>query len=181
MDDVDDNKRLFVTSQTRFIVGEIVSGATSNASGTLQTYRPNPVSSIQQLLNYTNVDATLYNFLDKFRDSFLEGIVDNVDAGVDKRKLVKNIRDLYLAKGTKKGHELFFRLLLNQEPRISFPTDNMIRVSDGKWTTRNIMRVNLVNGVPSELIGQPVSGDTSGATAIVVSSITFREEQTEHY
>ena len=58
VDDVDDNKRLFVTSQTRFIIGEIVSGATSNASGTIQTYRPNPVSSIQQLLNYSNVDAT---------------------------------------------------------------------------------------------------------------------------
>ena len=64
VDDVDDNKRLFVTSQTRFIIGEILSGATSNASGTLETYRPNPVSSIQQLLNYSNVDATLYSFLD---------------------------------------------------------------------------------------------------------------------
>ena len=104
VDDVDDGKRLFVTSQTRFIIGEILSGATSNASGTLETYRPNPVSSIQQLLNYSNVDSTLYSFLDKFRDSFLEGIVDNVNTGVDKRKLVKNIRDLYLAKGTKKGH-----------------------------------------------------------------------------
>ena len=175
VDDVDNNKRLFVTSQTQFIIGEIVSGSSSNSSGTLQTYRTNPVSSIQQLLNYSNVDATLYTFLDKFRDSFLEGIVDNVDAGVDKRKLVKNIRDLYLAKGTKKGHELFFRLLLNEEPRITFPTENMIRVSDGKWTTRNIMRVNLVTGVPSELIGQTITGQTSGATAIVVSSITFRE------
>ena len=179
VDDVDDNKRLFVTSQTRFIIGEVVSGSSSNSSGTLQTYRPNPVSSIQQLLNYSNVDATLYTFLDKFRDSFLEGIVDNVDAGVDKRKLIKNIRDLYLAKGTKKGHELFFRLLLNEEPRITFPTENMIRVSDGKWTVRNIMRVNLVNGTPSELIGQSVRGDTSGATAIIVSSITFREAQTD--
>ena len=175
VDDVDNNKRLFVTSQTQFIIGEIVSGSSSNSSGTLQTYRTNPVSSIQHLLNYSNVDATLYTFLDKFRDSFLEGIVDNVDAGVDKRKLVKNIRDLYLAKGTKKGHELFFRLLLNEEPRITFPTENMIRVSDGKWTTRNIMRVNLVTGVPSELIGQTITGQTSGATAIVVSSITFRE------
>ena len=179
VDDVDNNKRLFVSSQTRFIIGEVVSGSSSNSSGTLQTYRPNPVSSIQQLLNYTNVDATLYTFLDKFRDSFLEGIVDNVDAGVDKRKLIKNIRDLYLAKGTKKGHELFFRLLLNEEPRITFPTENMIRVSDGKWTVRNIMRVNLVNGTPSELIGQSVRGDTSGATAIIVSSITFREAQTD--
>jgi len=179
VDDVDDNKRLFVTSQTRFIVGEIVSGATSNASGTLEKYRPNPISSVQQLLNYSNVDSTLYSFLDKFRDSFLEGIVDNVDSGVDKRKLVKNIRDLYLSKGTKKGHELFFRYLLNEEPIVSFPTENMLRVSDGKWTTRNLMRVNSVTGFPSELIGQTVTGDTSGATAIVVSSITFREAQTD--
>ena len=126
VDDVDDGKRLFVTSQTRFIIGEILSGATSNASGTLETYRPNPVSSIQQLLNYSNVDATLYSFLDKFRDSFLEGIVDNVSTGVDKRKLVKNIRDLYLAKGTKKGHELFFRLLLNETPQVL----SLIHISD---------------------------------------------------
>ena len=66
VDDVDNNKRLFVSSQTRFIVGEMVSGATSNASGTLETYRPNPISSVQQLLNYSNVDSTLYSFLDKF-------------------------------------------------------------------------------------------------------------------
>ena len=32
---------------------------------------------------------------------------------------------------------------------ISFPTDNMLRVSDGKWTTRNLMRVNSVTGFPS--------------------------------
>jgi len=179
VDDVDDNKRLFVTSQTRFIIGEIVSGGTSNASGTLETYRPNPVSSVQQLLNYSNVDSTLYTFLDNFRDSFLEGVVDNLDVGVDKRKLIKNIRDLYLAKGTKKGHELFFRLLLNEEPVVSFPNESMLRVSDGKWTTRNLMRINAVNGLPNELIGQSVRGDTSGATAIVVSSITFREAQTD--
>ena len=179
VDDVDNNKRLFVTSQTRFIIGEIVSGATSNASGTLETYRPNPVSSIQQLLNYSNVDSTLYTFLDNFRDSFLEGVVDNLDVGVDKRKLIKNIRDLYLSKGTKKGHELFFRLLLNEEPVVSFPNESMLRVSDGKWTTRNLMRVNAVNGLPNELIGKSVRGDTSGATAIVVSSITFREAQTD--
>ena len=80
---------------------------TSNSSGTIQTYRPNPVSSIQQLLNYTNVDSTLFKFLDNFRDAFLEGIVDNLADGVDKRKLVKNIRDLYVSKGTKKDMNYF--------------------------------------------------------------------------
>mgnify|MGYP003300066741 CR=1 FL=1 len=175
VDDVDDNKRLFVTSQNQFILGENVSGGTSNSSGTIQTYRPNPVSSIQQLLNYTNVDSTIFKFLDNFRDAFLEGIVDNVADGVDKRKLIKNIRDLYIAKGTKKGHELFFRLLLNEKPVIQYPTDSMLRVSDGLWSVRDIMRVKPGNGSATELIGQTITGQTSFATAIVVSSVSFRE------
>ena len=175
VDDVDDNKRLFVTSQNQFILGENVSGGTSNSSGTIQTYRPNPVSSIQQLLNFTNVDSTIFKFLDNFRDAFLEGIVDNVADGVNKRKLIKNIRDLYIAKGTKKGHELFFRLLLNEKPVIQYPTDSMLRVSDGLWSVRDIMRVKPGNGSATELIGQTITGQTSFATAIVVSSVSFRE------
>ena len=177
VDDVDNNKRLFITSQTRFILGETVNGSESNSSGTIQTYKPNPVSSIQQLLNYTNVDSTLYQFLDNFRDAFLEGIIDNLDTGVDKRKLVKNIRDLYLSKGTKKGHELFFRLLLNETPTVQFPSDNVLRVSDGQWTIRKIIRVKVINGIASELVGQKLVGQSSQATGIVASTITFREAQ----
>ena len=175
VDDVDDNKRLFVTSQTQFIIGETVVGLSSNSSGTLESYKPNPVSSIQQLLNYANVDSTIFTFLDKFRDSFLEGIVDNVNTGVDKRKLIKNIRDLYISKGTRKGHELFFRLLLNEEPTIKYPTEQMLRLSDGKWTTKTIIRAEPVEGDASELVGQVITGIESGSTAIVTSSISFRE------
>ena len=175
VDDVDDNKRLFVTSQNQFILGENVSGGTSNSSGTIQTYRPNPVSSIQQLLNYTNVDSTIFQFLDNFRDAFLEGVVDNLADGVDKRKLIKNIRDLYISKGTKKGHELFFRLLLNEEPILQYPTDQMLRVSDGLWSVRDIMRVKPGNGSATELVGQTITGQSSFATAIVTASVSFRE------
>ena len=177
VDDVDNNKRLFVTSQNQFILGETVSSPTptGTASGTILTYRPNPVSSIQQLLNYSNVDSTIFKFLDNFRDAFLEGVVDNLADGVDKRKLIKNIRDLYISKGTKKGHELFFRLLLNEDAVIDYPTDQMFRISDGKWSVRNIMRVKPVNGSTTELIGQTITGQSSFATAIVVSSVSFRE------
>ena len=181
VDDVDNNKRLLVTSQNQFILGENVSGGTSNSSGTIQTYRPNPVSSIQQLLNFTNVDSTIFKFLDNFRDAFLEGIVDNVADGVNKRKLIKNIRDLYIAKGTKKGHELFFRLLLNEEPTISFPNEQMIRLSDGNWTRKKIMRVLSNSGNPAELIGQVIIGQTTTSTAIPVSVVTFRESGTTVY
>ena len=46
VDDVDDGARLFISSQNRFIVGETVTGATSNSSGTISTY----TNQIQYLL-----------------------------------------------------------------------------------------------------------------------------------
>ena len=121
VDDVDDNKRLFISSQNQFILGETVNGSVSNSSGTIQTYKANPVQNIQQLLELSNVDSTIFKFLDNFRDAFLDGMVDNLAVGVDKRKLTKNIRDLYISKGTRKGHELFFRLLFNDDATISYP------------------------------------------------------------
>ena len=56
VDDVDDNKRLFISAQSQFIIGETVTGSLSNSSGTVLTYRGNPVQNIQQLLEYANVD-----------------------------------------------------------------------------------------------------------------------------
>ena len=179
VDDVDDNKRLFISSQTQFIIGETVNGSVSNSSGTIQTYRANPVQNIQQLLEFANVDATIFKFLDNFRDAFLDGVVDNLDTGVDKRKLIKSIRDLYVSKGTRKGHELFFRLLFNDDAVISYPNENMLRASDGVWTSRTIMRVQETAGNVEELIGQTVTGQTSGAVAIPVSTIGIREAFTD--
>ena len=179
VDDIDDNKRLFVSAQSQFVIGELVTGSQSGANATVQTYRANPVQNIQQLLEYANVDATIDKFLDNFRDAFLDGIVDNLTDGVNKRKLIKNIRDLYISKGTRKGHELFFRLLFNDDAVISYPNENMLRNSDGIWTTRRIMRVQVTAGDVSELIGQIVTGQTSTATAIPVSTIGVREAFTD--
>ena len=179
VDDVDDGKRLFVSAQSQFIIGELITGSQSGANATVQDYRANPVQNIQQLLEYANVDATIDKFLDNFRDAFLDGIVDNLTDGVNKRKLIKSIRDLYISKGTRKGHELFFRLLFNDDAVISYPNEQMLRNSDGVWTTRRIMRVSVTAGDVSELIGQVVTGQSSLATAIPVSTIGVREAFTD--
>ena len=179
VDDVDDNKRLFISAQSQFVLGELVTGSQSGANGTIQDYRANPVQNIQQLLEYANVDSTINKFLDNFRDSFLDGVVDNLTDGVDKRKLTKNIRDLYVSKGTKKGHELFFRLLFNDDAVISYPNENMLRNSDGLWTTKRIIRAQVTAGDISELIGQTITGQTSTATAVPVSTIGVREAFTD--
>src|SRR5210317_493140 len=176
VDDFDDNKRLFITSQQRFQTGETVTGNTSGATTTVASYRANPVQNIQQLLAYADVDNTVYDFLDKFRDSFMDSLPNTLADGLAKRKLIKNIKDMYAAKGTRDGHKLFFRILFNEEATIIYPRDNMLRVSDGQWSTDRVIRV-IQTGTSdfTKAIGQRLTGSTSGATALIATVVKFRE------
>jgi len=179
VDDFDDNNRLFITSQQRFETGENVVGQTSGAIAPVASYRANPVQNIQQLLAYADVDNTVYSFLDKFRDSFMEALPNTLADGLAKRKLIKNIKDMYAAKGTADGHKLFFRILLNEEATIIYPRDNLLRPSDGQWSTDRIMRV-VESGTAdfTNAVGQIITGATSGATALISTVVKFREGAT---
>jgi hypothetical protein len=179
VDDFDSNNRLFITSQQKFITGEQVRGQTSGGVATVLSYRPNPVQNIQQLLEFADVDNTVYDFLDTFKESFMESLPNTLAEGLEKRKLLKNIKDLYTAKGTRDGHKLFFRILFNEEPVIAYPRDNIFRPSDGQWSTDKIIRV-VENGTSnfSNSIGERLTGGTSGATALIGTVIKFREGAT---
>ena len=59
---------------------------------------------------------------------------------LDKRKLIKNIKSVYRAKGTQRGHEVFFRFLFNEDSETLYPRENILRVSDGKFDTTKILR-----------------------------------------
>ena len=176
VDDFDDSNRIFITSQQKFITGETITGNTSGATTTMVSYRANPVQNIQQLLAYADVDNTVYAFLDKFRDSFMESLPNTLADGIAKRKLIKNIRDMYSAKGTRDGHKLFFRILFDEEAVITYPRDNMLRVSDGRWSTDKVIRVSETGTSDfNKAIGQRMVGATSGATALIATIIKFRE------
>lgn len=179
VDDFDDGNRLFITSQQRFETGETVTGNTSGATSTVTSYRANPVQNIQQLLAYADVDNTVFSFLDKFRDSFMEALPNTVADGLSKRKLVKNIKDMYAAKGTEDGHKLFFRILFDEEAEIIYPRDSLFRPSDGQWSTDKVIRI-VEDGTSdfNKSIGETITGATSEATAVLASVIKFREGAT---
>jgi len=174
-----DNDRLFISSQNKFIKGETVLGLTSNASATINSYRPNPVNNIQELLNFRDPDNTISDFLGNFLSEFLQTIPQSVNEQVDKRKLIKNIKSLYEAKGTKAGHEIFFRLLFDEVSETFYPREQMLRVSDGKFTTDTVLRAIATSGDTRNLIGRTITGDTSDATAIVENVTTFLIGTTE--
>jgi hypothetical protein len=143
VEDIQAGSRLFISSQSSFIIGETITGATSNATGVISNYTANPVQNIQQLMEYADVDDTVDQFFNEFKEAFLKTIPKKLTAGVNERNLLKNIKDLYRSKGTRKGHELFFRILLNEDPILYYPKQDMLRVSDGNWSEDSILRVSL--------------------------------------
>ena len=169
-----DNNRLFISAQDKFIDGESIVGASSNATAIINNYKPNPVNNIQDLLNFRDPDKVISNFLTKFRNEFLNTLPETLSNGVDKRKLIKNVKSLYRAKGTNRGHELFFRLLFGLESETIYPREQVLRVSDGKWDTKKILRVIATTGDTANLIGRSIEGETSEATAIVENVFKFQ-------
>jgi len=167
------NNRLFIVAQDKFILGETILGLSSSASAIINNYRPNPVNNIQELLNFRDPDKAISNFLTQFRNEFLTTLPENLNTSVNKRNLIKNIKSLYQTKGTKVGHETFFRLLFNEVSQTFYPREQILRVSDGKFTTNKVLRVINPTGNTSELVGRTITGTISNATAIVESVTIF--------
>ena len=173
------NNRLFISAQDKFVQDEVIIGATSTARATISNYRPNPVNNIQDLLNFRDPDKAISNFLTKFRNEFLNTLPEVLDTNVDKRKLIKNIKSVYRAKGTARGHEVFFRFLFNLDSEIFYPREQMLRVSDGQFDTKKIIRAIATVGDTSNLIGRTITGQTSGATAAVENVFKFQIAENE--
>mgnify|MGYP001260278455 CR=1 FL=1 len=179
VDDYDNAKKIYITSQQRFNIGEKVTGQTSGASAVVTDYKANPIQNIQQLLAYADVDNTVFKFLDKFKESILRSIPETIAEDIDQRNLIKNIKDLYEAKGTEDGHRLFFRILFDEESEFLYPRESMLKTSDGQWSDDFVMRVvEIGTSNFNELIGQTITGQTSGATAIVSSLVKFKSGTT---
>jgi len=168
------NNRLFISAQDKFIQDEVIIGATSTARAIISNYRPNPVNNIQDLLNFRDPDKAISNFLTKFRNEFLNTLPENLDANVSKRKLIKNIKSVYRAKGTQRGHEVFFRFLFNLDSETFYPREQMLRVSDGQFDTKKVLRAISTVGDTSDLIGRTITGLTSSATAIIENVFKFQ-------
>ena len=145
VEDINANSRLFITSSNAFLIGEKVTGSISGATGLISKYRANPVENVSNLMSYADVDDTVDTFFDRFKEAFMKTIPRSLATGIDQRNILKNIKDLYRAKGTRKGHEIFFRMLLDENIELFYPNQNMLRVSDGNWANDFVIRAVQVN------------------------------------
>ena len=85
------------------------------------------------LLNYSDVDKTIDQFISSFRNTYLKNFPITLAQDVDFSQLVKNIKDFYRLKGTEASFKFLMKVLFNSNSEFIYPKENIIRVSDGRY------------------------------------------------
>ena len=125
------------------------------------------------LLNYEknfDINRTLDTFLPKFKNQYAQNFP--LTAQIDDRRLIKFIKQFYEAKGSEKAIELLFRILYNERTEIFYPSEQVLRASDGIW----IEDITLKLAVDTSITANPF--DLGSRTAKItyyenISSVTY--------
>lgn len=112
-----------------------------------RTERGGQIVSPMVLQDVIDVDRSLNDFISQFKKEYLfdfpEQLAVSKETGnpVDVRKLIKNIKAFYRAKGTEKSYEFLFRILYDTGVEFYYPKRDILRVSDGKWLQKTSIKV----------------------------------------
>lgn len=117
--------------------------------------------------NLRDIDKTIDGFVDFLIKEILN--VEHPQVAVDKRLFLKHLQDLFSSKGTEKSFRLFFRMFYDTDIEVIYPSENILRASDGIWTEDFIITADRVSGDISNLPSSIIIGQTSGAYAGVES------------
>ena len=99
---------------------------------------------VQNAKEYGDIDRTLDSFVNYFIANYAQDIGYN--ALVNKRLLIKRIKDLYEAKGSDLSFKILFKLLYDTLVESNHPYDNVLIASDGTWDQRVSLRVEMTSG-----------------------------------
>ena len=128
-----------------------------------------PYEIISNLDNYFNVDKTVDDYLKYFKNQFGKDVPEVVFANANKPQVLKKLRDFYRSKGSEKSFQFLFRLLYKEEIEFYYPGSDMLRVSDGKYSSDKILRCVDTSGtaVVAGVLGKTITGATSTANGVV--------------
>ena len=138
--------------------------------------------SPMKLGSVIDVDKTLDMFIHSFKQEYLLNFPEklasnNENTPTDERKLIKNIKAFYAAKGTEKTYEFLFRILYDTNIEFYYPKKDILRLSDGKWIAKKSIKTTMTSGkllyssAGKNIIQRNTSGEViASARVIDVSS-----------
>lgn len=138
----------------------------------MESYR-NVLHDTHRITQYQDIDESIDEFTEQFFKEFLVQIPRTII--VDKKILLKNIKQFYRAKGTEKSYKLFFRMLYNASVSFYYPRVDILKASDGKWVQNKTIKIRLKSGSIKSLEGSRIIGIDSGSTAYVERIFVIQE------
>ena len=119
-----------------------------------------------------DINRTLDIFVPSFANQYLKDFP--ADSSIDQRTLIKFIRQFYEAKGSEKSIELLFRMFYGSEVEVIYPSEQILRASDGIWTKDTVIRIALEEQTtdPFELSGKLAKIYTHKTTGSVTYQVT---------
>lgn len=127
-----------------------------------------------------NLDAMIIRqIFDKFRRQYMPTI--QIDySQVDPIRVIKNISDFYLSKGTKTATQYLFKILFGEQVDVYYPRDEMITPSAASWVVDTIIRAELISGNPDDLkdaqlvqLDDPVDQNIKNASVLIENVISI--------
>ena len=91
----------------------------------------NTVYHIMNSEKYRDIDETEDGFISYFKNELLPYFPERTE--LELVKILKGAKEFYQKKGTEKSIEWLFRVLFNKEALLTYPRENILRASDGKW------------------------------------------------
>ena len=107
----------------------------------------------------------LYAFVKNFETQYLASFPEeSLKPEVDKRTLIKNIKQFYRAKGTDQSIEFIFNSIVAQDasdiPSIYYPKENTLKTSTSDWINNYALKVKIISNINPDditaLIGQKI-------------------------
>lgn len=124
-------------------------------------------NQIHDLETIHDIDTALEQFLDFFKFELARYFpIHLVD---DKKFIIKHLREFYLSRGSEKSFEFLFRALFNEDVTIKYPSENVLRASDGRWNQERIITIESKWGI---LPGSPSSFQAKHFGSIITVNVT---------
>ena len=102
-----------------------------------------------------DLDGTLDEFIQYFKNE-LDVFGDNYEF-IDKAFFLRKAKQIFTAKGTEASYKFLFKILYNKDAQITYPWDQVLKASDGKWQQEMSIFVDIATGNGLNLVGNRIN------------------------
>jgi hypothetical protein len=116
-----------------------------------------------KLLEYSDIDSTLDEYVDYFYNVFMPSFPKEVLA--DRRRLIRFSKELYESKGNVASFKFLFKVLYNSDPEIIETKEFVLKPSSGKWFIPRSVKIKSNDSSWINAEGLWIFGETSKSLA----------------